>query len=48
MSGGTYLFVIVAPDDRPIYEADFPEARVKQVRRLTPLLALARAERRPE
>jgi hypothetical protein len=43
MSGGTCLFVIVAPDDTPMYEAEFPEARVKQVRRLMPPLARALA-----
>jgi len=32
MSGGTCLFVIVAPDDTPIYEAEFPEAKAQRVR----------------
>mmetsp|Transcript_12889 Transcript_12889/g.39346 ORF Transcript_12889/g.39346 Transcript_12889/m.39346 type:complete len:141 (-) Transcript_12889:210-632(-) len=30
MSGGSCLFVIVAPNDKPIYEAEFPEARANQ------------------
>ena len=32
MGGGTYMFVIVGDDDRPLYEAEFPSNPTNRVR----------------